>query len=374
VAVVVQEYARGIRARRRSSDESLFSALVNLVAKARHRYGGYVVHLGIVFLFIGFTGRSWGVDKEVSMKPGEAIEVDHYKLTYAGPRMEVDQTKRMIFADVTVKDVSNGDDVGTATPAKFIYRRMPESPTTEVSMLHSLRDDLYVIVGTVNAETKVATFVVHVNPLVSWIWTGVLILIFGAVISMWPEVSVQEARGWAYLRMSGGVVSSILFGLMLSLAPARAFGQGSSSLMAGTVEMNDPVERQLFPRLRCTCGGCARLPLSECVCFEAEQARAEIRNRLHAGVSTDVIMADYVTAHGAGSLTVPPNEGALRAIYVVPGLLTLAGLGLVFSVVRRWKRQGDAALPPPPKPSGGGPAGPDEYDAKLDEELKKLDG
>ena len=371
-AVVVQEYTRGIRARQRAGNESFLVALTNLVAKARHRYGGYVVHLGIVVMFIGFTGRSWGVDKEISLKPGESFEVDHYKLTYVGPRMEVDQTKRMIFADLTVADVSTGKDVGQATPAKFIYRKMPESPTTEVSMLHSVRDDVYVVVGMVSPETKVATFQVHVNPLVSWIWTGVLILIFGAVITMWPEVAVQEARGWAYLRMGGGVVSSIIFGILLSLTPARAFGQSGSSLHAGTVEIHDPVERSLFGSLLCQCGGCPRLPLTSCVCDTANEARSEIRARLRAGVSPETILADYVTAHGSGALALPPNRGALRAIYLVPGFLAAGGLGLVFVVVRRWKRRGDAAIPASTKTDG--PPPPDDYDAKLDEELKRLDG
>src|SRR5262249_54217101 len=147
-----------------------------------------------------------------------------------------------------------GDEVGKATPAKFIYRKMPESPTTEVSMLHTLRDDLYVVVGTVSPETKIATFQVHVNPLVSWIWTGVLILIFGAVVSMWPEVTVQESRGWAYLRLTGGVASTIIFGLALAVSPGRAYAQSSSSLHAGTVEIHDPVERSLFGMLLCQCG------------------------------------------------------------------------------------------------------------------------
>jgi cytochrome c-type biogenesis protein CcmF len=373
VAVVVQEYARGIRARRQAGKESFFAALVNLVAKARHRYGGYIVHVGIVLMFIGFTGRSWGVDKEVSLKAGETFQVDHYELQYMGPRMEVDQTKRMVFADVAVTDLSTGQRVGSVAPAKFIYRKMPESPTTEVSMLHSLRDDLYVVVGNVNADSKVASFVVHVNPLVAFIVFGIATLIFGTGIAMWPEVAVQEARSWSYVRLAGGLTSSILFGVMLALMPARAFGQsGSSSLMAGTVEMNDPVERDLFPRMRCQCGGCARLPLSECICGEAEQTRAEIRARLRAGVTPDVIMADYVSAHGSGSLTVPPNQGALRAIYVVPGVLAVGGLGLVFAVVRRWKRRGDEATPAPAKSDD--PKARDEYDAKLDEELKKLDG
>jgi cytochrome c-type biogenesis protein CcmF len=374
IAVIGQEYARGIRARRRVATESFFSALVNLVSKARHRYGGYVVHLGIVLMFIGFTGRSWGVDKEVSLKPGESFEVDHYRIKYAGPRMEVDQTKRMIFADLAVTDISNGSVVGQANPAKFIYRKMPESPTTEVSMLHSLRDDLYLVVGTVSADSKVATFQVHVNPLVSWIWTGVLVLILGVSIAMWPEVSLQEARSWSYLRAAGAGISSLMLAILLALAPARAFGQSnsSSSLHAGTVEMNDPVERELFGSLRCECGGCARLPLSGCVCATAEAVRADFRRKLRDGVSPETIKAEYVEQYGSAALSVPPNTGALRAIYLVPVAAALGGLGILFAMLRRWKRHGDVAARLPA--TGGGPGGIDEYDAKLDEELKRLDG
>lgn len=368
--VVVQEYARGIRARRRTGNESFVTALVNLVAKARHRYGGYIVHFGIVLLFLGFTGRSWGVDKEVSLKPGETFQVDHYQLRYVGPRMEVDQTKRMVFADLAVTDAVTGQIVGKADPAKFIYRKMPESPTTEVSMLHTIRDDLYVVVGVVSPETKIATFQVHVNPLVSWIWVGVLILIFGAVVSMWPEVAVQEARAWSYMRMAGGLTSTIVFGIMLALTPGRAFAQ-SSSLHAGSVEMTDPTEHALFGSLLCMCGDCARLPLATCTCSTADATRSELRSKLRAGASVETIRADYVKEYGASALSVPPNSGGLQAIYLVPIGIAIGGLGLVFTVVRRWKKRGDAAAPPPRKP--GGPAERDEYDSKLDEELKKLD-
>jgi cytochrome c-type biogenesis protein CcmF len=371
VGVVVQEYTRGIRARLRSSDESIFAALVNLVAKARHRYGGYIVHLGIVLLFIGFTGRSWGVDKEISLKPGESFVVDHYQLKYSGPRMEVDQTKRMVFADLAVTDI-DGSLVGQATPAKFIYRKMQDSPTTEVSMLHSLRDDLYVVVGTVSPETKVATFQVHVNPLVSWIWTGVLVLIFGVTVAMWPEVSLEEARTWSFLRAAGAGISSIMFALLLALTPALAYGQSTSSLHAGSVESHDPVERSLFGRLRCMCGDCARLPLSECVCSVADATRREVRAKLALGMTPDQIADDYVQQYGTASLSVPPNRGSMKAIYMVPIAAVIGGAAWLFFVVRRWKRQGDLTAPRPL--TAGGPPELDEYDAKLDEELKRLDG
>ncbi|HKQ70668.1 MAG TPA: cytochrome c-type biogenesis CcmF C-terminal domain-containing protein [Polyangiaceae bacterium] len=375
IAVVIQEYTRGIQARRRAGKEPFLAALVNLVAKARHRYGGYIVHVGIVLMFFGFTGRSWGVDKEISMKAGETIEVDHYSLKYVGPRMEVDQTKRMIFADLAVTDVNTGEAVGKSAPAKFIYRKMPESPTTEVSMLHTIRDDLYVVVGTVSAESKVATFQIHINPFVSFIWIGVLVLMAGAVITMWPEVAFQEAgAGWSYLRMAGGLTSSILFGVMLALMPARAFGQqnSSSSLHAGTVEIRDPTEHALFSSLLCQCGDCPRLPLSSCTCSTADATRSEIRSRLHAGATIEDIRADYVREHGAAALSVPPNTGALRAIYMVPGVIGVGGLGFVLLLVRRWKKRGEEGGPTS-SPSSS-PSERDEYDAKLDEELKKLDG
>ena len=85
-------------------------------------------------------------------------------------------------------------------------------------------------------------------------------------------------------------------------------------------------------------------------------------------------MADYVKEYGSAALSVPPNQGGLQAIYLVPGLIALGAAGLVIMTVRRWKRQGkaQAALAPAAGENGSGP--PDDYDRKLDEELKGLDG
>src|SRR5207244_273454 len=126
----------------------------------------------IVLMFLGFTGKSWTIDKEASLKPHESVVVDHYKLEYTGERMEVDLTKRMVFADLQVTDVRTGKVLGTGSPARFIYKKNPESPTTEVELMQGFRDDLYMVVGVVNPQTKVASFQLHVNPLVVWIWFG----------------------------------------------------------------------------------------------------------------------------------------------------------------------------------------------------------
>jgi cytochrome c-type biogenesis protein CcmF len=244
VAVVVQEFARGIAARQRQRGESenVFMSFMNLVSKSRRRYGGYVVHVGIAVMFLGFAGRAWGIDKEVSLSPGQETSIAEYKLTYAGTHMEVDSEKRAILADVDV--VRNGVPVGRISPAKFIYKTNPE-PTTEVARHITLRNDLYVIIGMVNPQTKIAAFQIHVNALISFIWFGAAILVLGAMISMWPEVALEEVGAFAYIRAAASVATAVAFGIILAGAsgnayalptPARAVGQPASTAPPAALE------------------------------------------------------------------------------------------------------------------------------------------
>jgi cytochrome c-type biogenesis protein CcmF len=181
-AVVGQEFFRGVAARRtKHGDEGFFESLRTVVDKSRRRYGGYIVHLGIGLMFVGFCGRAWEIEHEANMSPGDQHEIGGYTLTYRGPRMEVDPTKRMIFADVDVE--RGGKSLGRLSPARFIYTKQGQ-PTTEVSMMRGLRDDLYMVVGTIDPGSKRATLRIHVNPFTSWVWIGVFVLIGGASISL----------------------------------------------------------------------------------------------------------------------------------------------------------------------------------------------
>jgi cytochrome c-type biogenesis protein CcmF len=165
-------------------------------------------------MFIGFAGRGWSLDKEVSMSPGDTVAFEEYTLTYAGPRMEVDAEKRMIFADVDI--TRNGVPDGRISPAKFIYKTMGGSASTEVRMAHSARDDLYMIIGMVNPQTKVASFQMHVNTLISFIWIGAVILVLGSLVAMWPEVAFEEAGAWSYVRAAAAAGAAVMFGLLLA--------------------------------------------------------------------------------------------------------------------------------------------------------------
>jgi cytochrome c-type biogenesis protein CcmF len=175
-------------------------------------------------MFLGFAGRGWELEKEAVMAPGETVNVGNYSITYRGPRMEVDTEKRMIFADI---DVAVGSTkLGQLNPAQFIYMKA-QMPTTEVAMLHRVRDDLYVVVGNANPQTKRATFRFHVNPLVSWIWLGVLLMMSGAGISLWPEVAWRRLGAWGTVRLAASGVSGIMVAIVMATAPARAVGERS---------------------------------------------------------------------------------------------------------------------------------------------------
>jgi cytochrome c-type biogenesis protein CcmF len=350
--------------------------MLSLPPAGRRRYGGYVVHLGIVFMFIGFTGKSWTVDRETTLTPGQTYSVERLTIEYVGPRMEVDNTKRMIFADIKVSE--NGKDLGRLSPAKFIYKKMPDSPTTEVAMLHSVRDDLYLVVGSINPETKSASLQIHLNPLVGWIWFGAIILIFGSFVCMWPQLDPKEARAWRYARGMATVATSVTLGIIFALLPVPAFAQATATQHAGSVQVDDPKEKTVFGALRCMCGTCPRELLSTCACSTADQTRERLRMRLAKGDTPQQIIDDYVAEYGTIALAIPPDKGAMKAIYVAP-LVAIAGGGVALAIIlRRWRSNDDMeASKKKKRPMTDDAAGSEEkrdaYDDRIDAELRDLD-
>ncbi|MCA9613063.1 MAG: cytochrome c biogenesis protein CcsA, partial [Myxococcales bacterium] len=367
-----QEFWRGTRVRMKKG-EGPIRALTQLVSRARRRYGGYLVHVGIVFMYVGFTGAAYDVEREAALRPGSTMEIGDYVLRYDRPRMESDPNKRMIFTDLTVLD-SDGDQIGRVAPAKFIYRTMPDMPTTEVSIRSNAREDLYVIMSTVDSTSRRATFRVVLRPLVSWIWIGGLILVLGAVISMWPQArDVMDRQIALAKRRRGGAAATMLLALAGALSlGGSAQAQDSSTLHAGTVVIEDPQERRLFGRLLCQCGSCQRLPLDSCGCDWAEERRAELRARMSAGEPPDDLIAAFRGQYGPAAISIPSDEGLDRAMWAVPIALVIAIGGGLFFLGRRWRAKGVVTTTEAEAKVGG-----DEdrdYDAMLDDELRRLEG
>ncbi len=196
---IVQEFVRGTGARHRLHGENYALAFARLIGRNRRRYGGYIVHLGIVTYFVAFTGQAFNQNLEASLKPGEAVTMrsaygDEYTFTHVG----VSQYEALNrFVSAASVDVSrNGQRVGVLTSEKRqhvdSFGRPSFEPSTEAAIRSTLREDLYVIyAGAVNG-TEEAVYRFTINPLVAWVWIGGAILVFGGVITLWPGGGPSE--------------------------------------------------------------------------------------------------------------------------------------------------------------------------------------
>jgi cytochrome c-type biogenesis protein CcmF len=201
--IIAWEFHQGAMARRVMVGESYLTALLNLTAKNQRRYGGYIVHLGVVFIFLGITMSSiYKVEELHTVRPGESFRIGHYTLHYDGLRDETDDHMARLIATLTVSE--DGREITTLSPEKRFYKK-PQQPATEVAFRSTLRDDLYVILGSAEEDQR-ATFQAYINPLVAWLWIGGLVLVLGTAMAVVPLPSVrarERARGEALARREG---------------------------------------------------------------------------------------------------------------------------------------------------------------------------
>lgn len=191
---IITEFHRGARARGSSSGESYLRAIVNLTRRNRRRYGGYIIHFGVVLLFIGFTGNAFNKDSQVELKYMESTSIGPYTLTYEGITESVNSLTADIVAQLGV--YKHGQRLGTMWPhQKVYYKRQDQQSTTEVAIRSNLREDLYALYQGVDMRDgeEVALFHLYINPLVMWVWIGAWIITIGTIIVMWPDKREKQA-------------------------------------------------------------------------------------------------------------------------------------------------------------------------------------
>ncbi len=183
-STILYEWFRGTRARHRMRAENYLKAFWGLIITNRPRYGGYIVHIGIILLAIGVVGSSlYDVEKEVTIMPGESITIKNYTLIYEN--MDNYETESKTVVTTTLSVYNEGKLIGTLTPEKYFHRSY-EQAVTEVAIRSTLLEDIYVIlIGW--EEDGTTAFKVLVNPLVSWIWIGGIVVVLGGLIAFWPE-------------------------------------------------------------------------------------------------------------------------------------------------------------------------------------------
>ncbi len=180
-----QEFVRGLLARRRGHDEGIFEATYHLLRKQRRRYGGYVVHIGMLCMFVAFSGNAVKLEKDISMQTGESTQIGDYTMTFEGLREKNDEKRRLIIADM--KTEREGETLYTMHPGKAIFHASPNMPTSEIDIQSGPLEDVYVALVDFNPQQQTAAFKMFVNPFTWWFWIGGVILVLGAFIAMWPS-------------------------------------------------------------------------------------------------------------------------------------------------------------------------------------------
>ena len=186
LATVAIEFVKGASAIRSKSGSNLLVAMVELTHRNTRRYGGYLVHVGVVIMFIGFTGKAFDKDTTVEVAPGTAIELGQYTLR-TGNVVET-QNENYTSISLPVQVSKNGEELGTLMPEHRLYLASKQ-PTSEVAIRRRINEDLYLNFAGMSADNQRAVLQAYVFPLVSWIWTGYWVVLIGTLICLTPSRS-----------------------------------------------------------------------------------------------------------------------------------------------------------------------------------------
>lgn len=196
-ATIIIEFFRGSKVRREMRREGHLKSFFNLIRRNKRRYGGYIIHIGIVLIFVGITGSSaFKSEKLVTLKKGESLTIKDYELRFENLSSYPTQNKYVTAATLSV--YRKGKKLGTLRPERNLHRNQ-EQPTTEVAIRSTLVEDLYVILAQHDEDGR-ATFKVLINPLIVWMWIGGFVLAGGAMIVMWPDKREKRWLAFSYAR------------------------------------------------------------------------------------------------------------------------------------------------------------------------------
>jgi len=357
---ISQEFWRGARVRQGATGTDVFTALIGLVARNKRRYGGYIVHIGIVLIFLGFAGEGFKQDEQVLLKPGQQVQVADFVVRLDAVRVTDDGQKQMITAHTTV--FRDGEEIARMYPAKWFFRRHEGEPTTEVAIRRTFSEDIYLVLPAFDLEEQSASMEIVVNPLVNWVWVGFGILALGTGVAMLPET----AFSFALARIPANAATTSLLLLSLLLWPAAVIAQSGQTV---DVKPRSALHRRLEGEILCTCG--CRSPMGSCQmrpnCAHYDTQAARLDGYLAEGKGYDAVRVAFVEEFGGQAvLAAPIDRGFNRLAWLFPYLAAAAALIGIVLTTRRWSRQA--------APAAAGDAGPDPaLSARLDDELRDLD-
>jgi cytochrome c-type biogenesis protein CcmF len=365
---IVQEFWRGANVRRGTTGTDFLTALIGLVGRNKRRYGGYIVHLGIMLIFLGFAGNSFKREALVQLKAGEQTTLGRFTLRNDGVKVSDDGQKQMITGYISV--FQDGKQIDNLYPAKWFYRKHEEEPTTQVAIRRAFAEDLYVVLAFQPSDlsAQTASLQVFINPLVNWIWFGFAVMAIGTGIALLPE----RTYSFALARLPEGVTTAatttVALLLVVLLSSVSLSAQHEPAANGVMLKPRNALEQRMREEMACICGGCEHEPLSRCPCGRAEEMRAALRAQIDQGRTREEIISSSIALYGGQQfLRVPIDQGFNRLAWLLPYLVGATGLVVVGMTARRWSRR-----PGSTGPELSAPKDPD-LEERLDDELRNLD-
>jgi cytochrome c-type biogenesis protein CcmF len=183
---VISEFIRGGHVISRHTGQNLFASMVHLAHRNTRRYGGYIVHFGVIVIISGFAGAAFNQDKEKEMGFGDKMTIGPYTLVC---RSYTQEDKPNYGSEWAIIDVfKGGRQIDTLYPERRFFKASQQMNTRPT--IHStLNEDLYLVYEGQNEDTGRPIIKAHLNPLVMWIWMGVWIMIAGTVIALIPNAA-----------------------------------------------------------------------------------------------------------------------------------------------------------------------------------------
>lgn len=189
---VLMEFYKGGRAISLKNNLNPLMAAVELTHRNTRRYGGYLVHMGIVLMFIGFTGHAFNLSDTREVKMGDHMQLGHYQLKVLD--LQQGENENYSWHRALMGISKDGTEIGTLEPERRFYKSSRQG-TSEVGVRSRLNEDLYLNFAGMSDDNARAVIQAYVFPLVSWIWIGTLVLIGGTLVALVPsKVKMQYAR------------------------------------------------------------------------------------------------------------------------------------------------------------------------------------
>jgi cytochrome c-type biogenesis protein CcmF len=183
---IVLDFVRAARARRRRGDGWL-AATGGLLLRQNRRYGGFVVHLGILVVALGVAGsQAWSVQQETTLERGQSTRLAGYEVRFDGLDGSEESNHFKVTGTFTVHDGHGGQPVTVLAPAKKFYPQ-EQTPIAYVDYRLGFLEDLYLVLGDFARDGSHATVKIQVNRMVSWLWIGGLVLTLGTLLAILPD-------------------------------------------------------------------------------------------------------------------------------------------------------------------------------------------